>query len=255
MSETEEAAPRPGADPELTERCEMTAAIRTLSAPAEPAPVEPSVTPTATMKPPIAAPLPKVAAPPGPDLLLLVTVLTLVGIGIVMVYSASAVYASQKFGVSTYFLRRDLLWATLGLVALTVATRTDFGVYRRWTYPMLVGAIGLLCAVLVVGVRINGARRWFHLAGVSFQPSELAKLALVVWLAQSLARKAEKVKSFSVGFVPHMLVCGIMMKLLLKQPNLGTALILGGATLLLLMVAGAKMSYIVLGLLASVPVV
>ncbi len=251
--ETEDAAPVATAevDRALTERCEMTAAIRTISAPAE---AEAAIPATAPLKPAISTPVPKVVAPPACDVVLLGTVLTLVSIGIVMVYSASAVYAGQKFGAATYFLRRDLLWAALGLTTMAVAARTDFSIYRRWTYPLLITAIGLLGAVLVVGARINGARRWFHFGGVSFQPAELAKVALVVWLAQSLASKAEKVKSFSVGFVPHMLVCGLMMALLLKQPNLGTALILGGATLLLLMVAGAKISYIVLGLLSASPV-
>src|SRR5262249_9520297 len=150
--------------------------------------------------------------------------------GIVMVYSASAVYATQKFGSATYFLRRDLLWTGLGLLAMTFAARTDFGAYRRWSYSLLFVAITLLAAVLVTGARINGARRWFHLAGVSFQPAELAKLALVLYLSYSLAKKAEKVRSFTVGFVPHMLVCGLMMALLLKQPDLGTAVILGLTT-------------------------
>ena len=112
----------------------------------------------------------------------------------------------------------------------------------------------MLGAVLVVGARINGARRWFHVGGVSFQPAELAKLALVIYLAYSLAKKAEKVRSFTVGFVPHMIVCGLMMGLLLKQPDLGTAVILGMTTLLLLFVAGAKISYIFIAFLAAAPV-
>src|SRR5262249_34979752 len=156
------------------------------------------------------------------------------------------VYATQKFGSATYFFKRDLLWTGLGLCAMWFAATTDFSLYRRWSYPLLGLAITMLGAVLLVGARINGARRWFHVGGVSFQPAELAKLALVIYLASSLAKKAEKVKSFTVGFVPHMLVCGLMMVLLLKQPDLGTAVILGMATLLLLFVAGAKISYILI---------
>src|SRR5260370_42670644 len=117
---------------------------------------------------------------------------------------------------------------------MRIAMRLDYSAYRRWWYALLIIAIGMLTAVLFVGARINGARRWFHFAGVSFQPAELAKLALLIYLAYSLAKKAEKVRSFTVGFVPHMLVCGLMMGLLLKQPDLGTAVILGLATLLLL---------------------
>jgi cell division protein FtsW len=209
----------------------------------------------ASIKAPIDAPVPAPNAPPQHDVVLFAAVLGLVAFGVVMVYSASAVYATQKFGSATYFFKRDLLWTTLGLGAMWFAATTDFSIYRRWSYPLLFSAIAMLGAVLVVGARINGARRWFHVGGISFQPAELAKLALVIYLAFSLAKKAEKVKSFTVGFVPHMLVCGLMMVLLLKQPDLGTAVILGMATLLLLFVAGAKISYIFIAFLVAAPVV
>ena len=205
------------------------------------------------LKPPIDAPLPTTETYE-PDIVLLAAVLALVGFGVVMVYSASAVYATQKFGSATYFFKRDLLWASVGLSAMAIGMRVDFGAYRRWSYAMLVASIGMLGAVLVVGARINGARRWFHVGGVSFQPAELAKLALVIYLAYSLAKKAEKVKSFTVGFVPHMIVCGVMMGLLLKQPDLGTAVILGLTTIILLFVAGAKVSYICIAFLGAAPI-
>lgn len=208
-----------------------------------------------TLKAPIAPPVPDAPVAPAQDLVLYACTLGLVAFGVVMVYSASAIYATQKFGAATYFLKRDLLWSGLGLVAMAMAARTDYRAYRRWSYPLLIATVVMLGAVLVFGVRINGARRWFHLAGVSFQPAELAKLALVIYLATSLARKAEKVRSFTIGFVPHMIVCGLMMALLLKQPDLGTAVILGMATLLILFVAGAKISYILFAFLAAAPVV
>src|SRR5260370_26277186 len=142
---------------------------------------------------------------------------------------------------------------------MRIAMRLDSSAYRRWSYALLIIAIGMLTAVLFVGARINGARRWFHFAGVSFQPAELAKLALVIYLAYSLAKKAEpsgkKIQSFTIGFVPHMIVCAIMMKLLLKQPNLGSAVIFGSATLLMLFVAGARISYLVIATLAAAPIV
>jgi cell division protein FtsW len=202
----------------------------------------------------IAPPL-KPKLQPGEDPVLFAAILALVGFGLVMVYSASAVYAAQKFGSATYFLRRDLLWTGIGLSALAVSARVDFARFRRWSHPLLGLSLALLVAVLFFGVRINGARRWFHLAGASFQPAELAKLALVLYLAQSLAKKAEKIRSFTVGFVPHMLVCGLMMGLVLKQPDLGTAVILALTTLLMLFIAGAKISYISIAVLAATPVV
>jgi cell division protein FtsW len=210
--------------------------------------------PTRSLKEAIAEPVPE-APTYAVDAVLLGVVLSLTAFGVVMVYSASAVYATQKFGSATYFLRRDLLWCALGLAAMWTAARTDFAAYRKYAYPMLGVAVVLLVGVLVVGARINGARRWFHLGPISFQPAELAKLALVIYLAQSLARKAEKVRSFTVGFVPHMLVCGLMMLLLLKQPDLGTAVILGMTTLVMLFVAGANISYIFIAFLAAAPVI
>jgi cell division protein FtsW len=207
------------------------------------------------IKAPIDEPLPAPPAEPAHDPVLFTVVLALLAFGVVMTYSASAVYATQKFGSPTYFFRREILWAALGLLAMGVAARTDYRLLKRWAYPLLLAAVGLLAAVLVVGARINGARRWFHVGGVSFQPAELAKLALVVYVAYSLAKKAEKVKSFTVGFVPHIIVCGVMMALVLKQPDLGTAVILGAATLLMLFVAGAKVSYLLIAFLAAAPVV
>ncbi len=205
-------------------------------------------------KAPIATPVPQ-TEDPAPDQLLLGVVLILVALGIVMVYSASAVHAARKFGSSSYFLKRDVIYVAIGLIALWIAAHTDFSIYRRFAYPLLIFSLLLLVAVLLVGVRINGARRWFHLGPLSFQPTAIAKLSLMIYLAHSLAKKAEKIRSFTVGFVPHMMVCGLMMGLLLMQPDLGAAVILGLGTLLVLFIAGAQISYIVLAILVVAPVV
>jgi cell division protein FtsW len=188
------------------------------------------------------------------DLVLFTAVIGLLGFGILMVYSASAVYAAQKYHAADYFLRRDLVWTTSGLIALAIAARLDYGVYRRYVYPLLGLSFVLLVAVLLVGARINGARRWFLFAGLSFQPAELAKLSMILYLSYSLAKKAEKVKTFTVGFLPHMAVASVLMLLLLKQPDLGTAAILGMTTLVLLFVAGAKVSYLAIACLCAAPI-
>lgn len=187
---------------------------------------------------------------------LLAVVLSLLGFGVVMVYSASAMYAEQKFHASDYFLRRELIWATLGLAAMAVSARLDYGFYKKRVYPLLGVAFALLVAVLVVGARINGARRWFHFGPISFQPAELAKLAVVFYLSLSLAKKStEKMRTFTVGFLPHIAVAGAVMLLLLKQPDLGTAVILGLTTLLMLFVAGARITDLLIAFLAAAPVV
>jgi cell division protein FtsW len=200
---------------------------------------------------------PAAAEPRGLDLWMLAVVLTLLGLGMVMVYSSSAVFAQARSGSGFAFLRRNLIFGGVGLAALWVGWRIDYHHYRRFAYPMLIGVFGLLMALLVpgLGTRIDGATRWFHLGGLSFQPSEPAKFALVVYLAYSLSKKRESVRSFSVGFLPHLMVAGLMCALILRQPDLGTAAVLGTVTLLLLFIAGTKLSYIVVSVLAAAPVV
>jgi len=191
----------------------------------------------------------------GVDLVMLGAVFLLIALGTVEIYSSSAVYALKKTGDSAYFLKRQLIWTTLGFGAMWLGASMSYQILQRYTYQLLAAALVLLAAVPFVGASINGARRWFLLGPLSFQPVEVAKLALISYLAYSLARKADKVKTFTVGFVPHLVVCAVMMGLLLMQPDLGSSIILGATTLALLFVAGAKVSYIALAVLAAAPVV
>jgi cell division protein FtsW len=190
----------------------------------------------------------------GPDVLLVAAVLALTGFGIVMVFSAGAVFAARTYGDWTYFLKREAIYAGAGLLAFLVGCRLDYSVYRRITYPLLFLAVALLAAVLKLGPAINGAVRWFRLGPLSFQPSELAKFALALYLAVLLARKAEKVRDFSMGFLPPLLMTGVFLGLLLKQPDLGTAVIIGVTALGLMFVAGTRTSYILLSVLIAAPI-
>ena len=189
----------------------------------------------------------------GVDRVLVGAVLVLVAFGMVMVFSSGAVFAAKKYGDAAYFLKREIVYALLGLGAMSLAVRIDYGVFRRFAYPLLFVSIMFLAAVLKIGSRAGGAIRWFRLGPLSFQPSELAKLALCVYLASLLARKAEKVRVFSVGFLPPLLVTGLMMGLLLKQPDLGTAVIFGCVALGLLFIAGTRSSYLILAVLVAAP--
>jgi cell division protein FtsW len=129
----------------------------------------------------------------------------------------------------------------------------DYRRLKAWTYPLLVISLLLLGAALGMPAK-NGARRWIPLGPLTFQPVEIAKLALVTYLACSLGRKADQVKTFTVGFVPHLVVCGMMMVLLLKQPDLGSSVVLGATTLGMLFMAGTRVSYIMLAVLGAAPV-
>ena len=204
-----------------------------------------------------ATPSPLRAARPaeGPDRLLCGTALVLTAFGAVMVFSSGAAFAARTYGDWTYFLKREVIYGALGLVAFTFALRTDYSVYRRLNYPLLVSSMALLALVLVVGSRAGGAVRWFKFGPLSFQPSELGKFALVLYLSVLLSRKAEKVRDFSIGFLPPVLMTGIFLGLLLKQPDLGTAVIMALTAMALMFVAGARASYLWLAVLAAAPVV
>src|SRR5690606_5734577 len=143
------------------------------------------------------------------DLWLLGAVLALLGIGTVEIYSATAAESLTQFGSSSHFLQRQILYVTVGGFAMWFGARLDYRRLRAWTYPLLLLAIFLLAAALGTPAR-NGATRWIPLGPFTFQPVEIAKLALVTYLAYSLGRKADRVKTFTVGFVPHLVVCGAM---------------------------------------------
>lgn len=194
--------------------------------------------------------------PRGIDVILLSVTLLLVGLGLVMVYSSSAVYAASKYGSGSFFLTRMLVFAALGFIALYIGWRVDYRHYQRLVYPMLGLTFFVLIAILIpgVGTRVDGAVRWIRFFGFSIQPSEPAKFVLVAYLAYSLAKKRESVRSFSVGFLPHLCVAGLMAALVLKQPDLGTAAIFAAVTLGMLFVSGTKLSYIVLSMMVALPI-
>ncbi len=195
------------------------------------------------------------SAPVRFDPLLLCAVLSLVSLGLVMVYSASAVMAQDKLGDSLYFLKRQLAAAGMGLVAMAVAMKVGWRKLARWAYPLLVVAIVLLVLVAIPGIghTAGGARRWIRLPGFGLQPAEIAKFAWVVYLSYSLAKKREKVATFSVGFAPHLVLCGLLVGLCMLQPDFGSSVLLVFLLFVLLFAAGAKLSYLVGSVLLALP--
>jgi cell division protein FtsW len=139
------------------------------------------------------------------DLILLFVTFALVGIGVVMVYSTSAIIAGDRFGDPYYFLKRQAVYAAIGFVLMILIMFFPYEILKRFAYPILILSILLLIAVLIPGIghRAGGAMRWLKVQSLSFQPSEFAKLGLVVFLAYFLAKKDEKIRSFSFGFPPR----------------------------------------------------
>jgi cell division protein FtsW len=191
------------------------------------------------------------------DYILLIVVLALVGFGIVMVYSTSAILAGDRFQDPYYFLKRQALYAGIGLVLMIVMMFFPYQVLRRFAYPLLIASILSLAAVLIpgIGVRAGGSMRWLRFFSFTFQPSEFAKVGLVVFLAYFLTKKEEKIRSFSFGFLPTLLISGLVIALILKEPDFGTAFFLTVMVFLLLFLGGARVIYIAGALLMGVPVV
>jgi cell division protein FtsW len=169
-------------------------------------------------------------------LLVLVT-LGLVAFGLVMVYSASSARAMLAAGDPSYYLKRQALYALLGLAALAVLSRLDFRSLRFAAGPLVGGSFVLLLAVLALGTEVNGARRWLSTGVIDFQPSELAKLALALWVAAFLARRPAPT-TLSELLRPLGLVVGLAAGLILVEPDLGTAIAIAVMVTGMLVVAG-----------------
>lgn len=186
------------------------------------------------------------SSPSGPvDAVLAAAVIALIGFGVVMVYSSSAVEATVRHGDPQFFLVRQGIYAMVSLVVMWIVSRIDYRRLRPLTYPALVAVVAMLIATVAgLGHRAGNADRWLKLGPVHVQPAELAKLAIVLWLAYSLSKKAENIKSFSVGFFPHFMVAGVLGLLCLKQPDFGSAVVLVFLTFTMLFVAGARIPYI-----------
>ena len=188
------------------------------------------------------------------DLVLVVVILALTLLGIAMVYSASGIKALDALDEPRYFLGWQSLWAALGLVGMLAATRIDYHRYRMLALPLLVGALGLLAAVLVpgLGTTVNGAARWLRAGPVGLQPAELAKLALILYLAFWLGARRDRIERGGtvIGFV---VITGLVGALVFAEPDLGTAIVIGAIALAMYFVAGARLwMFAALALLSTV---
>jgi cell division protein FtsW len=173
--------------------------------------------------------------------LLVVVTLGLVAFGLVMVYSASSARATLAADDPAYYLKRQAAYAFLGLIALAVLSRTDYRRLRYLVPPLLLASFALLLIVLVAGTPVNGARRWLTIGPATLQPSELAKLALALWVAAYLSRSAAP-QSLGELFRPIGVVFGASLGLILIEPDLGTAISITVMLAAVLVVAGTRLS-------------
>jgi cell division protein FtsW len=178
------------------------------------------------------------------DKVLLTAVMVLLAGGVVMVYSSSSVVALTTYNDATYFMRRQIIWAALGLIAMLAAMRIDHRLLenKQVVAVILLVSFSLLAATFFPGIgrTVNGARRWIKAGSFTFQPAELVKLALVVYLSSYLSTRKELIKDFQRGLLPAFAVTGLFLGLVLLQPDFGTVMAMGVVIMLMLFAGGAR---------------
>jgi len=179
-----------------------------------------------------------------PDFAIILSVMLLISIGIIMVFSSSAVTSQQTLGDPYYYLKKQVLWAAIGTVAMYIASHFDYFRLKRIANPIFYVCVFFLVLVLIAGNDAKGATRWLGVGPLSFQPSETIKLAMVIFLSKVLSKKQEKIKSFSKGILPVLGILALVCGLIMGQPDLGTTVVVAGTTFLLLMAAGARLSHL-----------
>ena len=175
---------------------------------------------------------------------LVMATVMLLGIGSVMVYSATIHPDTLNHGNGVLTLRKHLIHVGIGIGAMVGAMAIPYRAWKRLVYPALLLVTFLLLLVTFFGTTAGNARRWLSFPGFNVQPAEMAKLAFVIFLAYSLDKKGERIRSFAVAFIPHLSVCGLLIMLCLTQPDFGTSLILVMLMFAMLFVAGTRLSYI-----------
>jgi cell division protein FtsW len=188
------------------------------------------------------------------DKWLFLATLALVCISVVMVYSASALVALERFQQPYLFVTKQLMWAMLGLAVLSIVMRIDYRTYRNetliWT---LVGGIGVLLIAVLFSAPINGSRRWFSIGPLGIQPSELAKIVAIMFTAAVLERRMHRVNELKYSLLPIAIVIGVLVGLILIEPDLGTAILLVAVVGLMVFVAGISYRYIFGTVLLALP--
>src|SRR5690606_16186885 len=175
-----------------------------------------------------------------PDVLIVAAVVLLLALGVVTVMSAASVTDLLQYNDPYYHVKRQLVWAVLGVIAMTVLARVDYRLLRALTLPALAGAFLLLVLVLFVGSAAGGARRWLGFGFISVQPSEVAKLALVMYTAAYVAQRRNDMHRFFSGLLPPLVITGAACLLILLEPDFGTAAMIALIVVVMLYAGGAS---------------
>ena len=180
------------------------------------------------------------------DSVIFYTTMTLVFIGIIMVFSASFVQSAFKHGDSYYFLKRNVIYATLGFISMIIMSNLD---YRFWKKnAKVIGIVSIILLLLVLtplGIKANGARRWLGFGAFTIQPAEIAKFATIIITAKFIEKRYDDMKSLTKGVIPLLLVPGLFFALIMLQPNMSTAGTIILVTFVMIFVAGLNMKFVI----------
>ncbi|HKL75007.1 MAG TPA: stage V sporulation protein E [Halanaerobiales bacterium] len=181
-----------------------------------------------------------------PDFIILLTVMSLLMIGLIMVFSASSIRSFNIFGSSFHFFKRQLMTAGLGLIAMIITMNIDYHLYKKFSKLILFLTFFLLIIVLIPGIGQfrGGSRRWIDLGFFGFQPSGVAKLGIVIYFSHYLSKKRDKLNDFINGLLPVLIILGLTFLLILLEPDLGTAITIALSAFTLIFVAGARILHI-----------
>jgi len=191
-----------------------------------------------------------------PDFVLFIIVMTLVAIGICLVFSSTYIMGYKWYEDSYYFLKKQILFVLISLGAFFFGLFMDYHFYRKIILPLLIISILLLVAVFIPGIGrlVGGARRWIQLGFISPQPSEIAKFAIILYIADSLTRKhATEVKTFVKGILPSLIIVGIISLLVLKEPDFSTSIIILSITFIMLFIGGTRITQLFALIIAAIP--
>lgn len=168
------------------------------------------------------------------------------GFGLVMVFSASSslTLASSKFGNDPlYFMKRQMIWIVLGIVVMFIAMNIHYSKFKKWYVPIFIITV-ILLLIVAFSERINGAKSWLSIGKLGIQPTELAKISIILYLSALITKKGERFRDFRTGYIPVMVIVGIVAGLIMMQPDLGSCLILVATSGLVIYAGGASMKHI-----------
>lgn len=179
-----------------------------------------------------------------PDFLLLILTLILTGFGLVMVFSASSNIAAVSEAYNhdaLYFIKRQVIWAVMGTFMMLMLMNMRYSVYKKGFALLLIPVLILLILVPFVGKEVNGARSWLGIGSLGIQPTEPAKLALILYLGALISKKGENFRSFKKGLVPVIVIVGVICGIVMLQPDLGSCLVLSSCALIMIVAGGANL--------------